>query len=302
MVRLVGDSRKHFPQRWSRSGRSAAVEHGRADLQNLCGSAGMPIKQHGVGKWKADKDLAQHLMRDLGCFREAGGGWCVFVSQKVLPVLVASNVRLARPGHLALRYAVSHYRSAFAAILVDGSVVTSGCFKEGGDGDAPEVHSQLQNRRKQFVCSASASKRAKKYSTYAAFAALLSNGSVVAWGNPCFGGDSSPVQQQLQSVQRAYANGYAFAAIMPDSCVATWGEPNFGGYLVFGKGGDWATKSFSKHNRCLHLVCVQKKLTHWRLSSQLRFFIFSNCFLMWSRITRCNFLRQYGIDLPGTRK
>eukprot|EP00435_Cladocopium_sp_Y103_P063740 s504_g25.t1 len=72
-------------------------------------------------------------------------------------------------------------------------------------------------------------KARKKLQYVSAFAALLSNGCVVTWGNPCSGGASSTVQQQLQSVQGAYANGYAFAAILPDSCIVTWGEPSFGG-------------------------------------------------------------------------
>ena len=60
-----------------------------------------------------------------------------------------------------------------------------------------------------------------------AFAAILGNGSVVTWGCAEYGGDSSGVQDQLQSVlcislciQRSVR---AFAAIRADGFVVTWG-------------------------------------------------------------------------------
>ena len=46
-----------------------------------------------------------------------------------------------------------------------------------------------------------------------AFAAILADGSVVTWGDPTFGGDSSAVQDQLKTVQHIQATGCAFAAI-----------------------------------------------------------------------------------------
>ena len=41
------------------------------------------------------------------------------------------------------------------------------------------------------------------HSTYGAFAAILEGGTVVTWGYPSDGGDSSDVVQQLHSVARA---------------------------------------------------------------------------------------------------
>ena len=41
--------------------------------------------------------------------------------------------------------------------------------------------------------------------TERAFAAILANGSVVAWGNPGRGGDCSAVQDQLRNVDQIQA-------------------------------------------------------------------------------------------------
>ena len=74
-------------------------------------------------------------------------------------------------------------RSAFAAILGDGSVVTWGDSDYGGDSSA--VPEQLRN-----VQDVQAS--------HAAFAAVLDNGSIVTWGSSGGGGDSSAVADQLR--------------------------------------------------------------------------------------------------------
>ena len=65
--------------------------------------------------------------------------------------------------------------------------------------------------------------------TNEALAALLADGSVVTWGEPDFGGDSSEAQDQLKGVQQVQANDYAFAAILADESVVTWGFPDSGG-------------------------------------------------------------------------
>lgn len=60
------------------------------------------------------------------------------------------------------------------------------------------------------------------------FVAILADGSVVTWGAPDHGGDSSRVQEQLKRVQQICATGYAFAAILADGSVVTWGDPDYG--------------------------------------------------------------------------
>ena len=62
-----------------------------------------------------------------------------------------------------------------------------------------------------------------------AFAALLGDGSVVAWGDDYNGGDSSAVQEQLRDVQQIQTSEKAFAAILGDGSVVTWGKANYGG-------------------------------------------------------------------------
>ena len=62
------------------------------------------------------------------------------------------------------------------------------------------------------------------------FAALKSDGSVVTWGDPSSGGDSSAVASQLRSgVSQIFSSGFAFAALKSDGSVVTWGDPNSGG-------------------------------------------------------------------------
>ena len=62
-----------------------------------------------------------------------------------------------------------------------------------------------------------------------AFAALKADGSVVTWGIPGYGGDSSAVASQLSSgVSQIFSTFYAFAALKTDGSVVTWG----------GSGGD----------------------------------------------------------------
>ena len=63
-----------------------------------------------------------------------------------------------------------------------------------------------------------------------AFAALKADGSVVTWGNPYEGGDSSAVASQLASgVTQVFSNYSSFAALKADGSVVTWGSPYAGG-------------------------------------------------------------------------
>jgi hypothetical protein len=66
-----------------------------------------------------------------------------------------------------------------------------------------------------------------------AFAAILADDSVVTWGGPGNGSDSSEVQHQLKCVKQIQATCAAFCAILEDGSVVTWGEPMFGAYSSF---------------------------------------------------------------------
>ena len=68
------------------------------------------------------------------------------------------------------------------------------------------------------------------YSTQYAFAALKTDGSVVAWGMGSYGGDSSSVSSLLASgVSAISSTGFAFAALKTDGSVVTWGMGSHGG-------------------------------------------------------------------------
>jgi hypothetical protein len=64
-----------------------------------------------------------------------------------------------------------------------------------------------------------------------AFAVIRSDGSVVTWGAPSFGGDSSGVAGQLSSgVSQIFSTYFgAFAALKGDGSVVTWGAASYGG-------------------------------------------------------------------------
>ena len=62
-----------------------------------------------------------------------------------------------------------------------------------------------------------------------AFAAILSTGSVVTWGDAPVGGDSRSVQDQLNNVKRIQASDSAFAALVDGGTIVTWGDAECGG-------------------------------------------------------------------------
>ena len=57
--------------------------------------------------------------------------------------------------------------------------------------------------------------------SYLAFAAVLGDGSVVAWGDYSSGGDSRDVQDQLKAVQWIHASCFSFAAVQDDRSLVT---------------------------------------------------------------------------------
>ena len=67
------------------------------------------------------------------------------------------------------------------------------------------------------------------FSTYYAFTALKSDGSVVTWGDNS-GANSSTVNSQLaSSITNIFSTAGAFAALKEDGSVVTWGYSNYGG-------------------------------------------------------------------------
>ena len=73
-----------------------------------------------------------------------------------------------------------------------------------------------------------------QYGNLGAFAAILLNGSVTAWGNPATGGDHSPVTDALNgkiAAKTIFSNHYAFAALREDGSVIAWGDTERGGLI-----------------------------------------------------------------------
>ena len=119
------------------------------------------------------------------------------------------------PAELALEYGMRVVElfssdSAFAALKMDGSVVTWGYEYNGGDSSGVDL-TDVQTI----------------FSTGSAFAALKTDGSVVTWGYEYNGGDSSGVD--LTDVQTIFSTGSAFAALKTDGSVVTWGSGSAGG-------------------------------------------------------------------------
>ena len=116
--------------------------------------------------------------------------------------------------------------AAFAALKDDGSVTFWGEPVAGGqratpDDCGPESEAVLLSLLRGGV--------KQIYSTSWAFAAVKDDGSVVTWGNPQRGGDSSAVREQLrEGVKQIFSTSKAFAALKDDGTVVTWGMTEAG--------------------------------------------------------------------------
>ena len=65
-----------------------------------------------------------------------------------------------------------------------------------------------------------------------ALLSYLANESVVTWGVPDSGGDTSDIQHELKGVQQVQATNCAFAAILAGGSVLPWGDKDLSGYLT----------------------------------------------------------------------
>ncbi|GAB6141032.1 hypothetical protein JCM14076_17610 [Methylosoma difficile] len=110
-------------------------------------------------------------------------------------------------------------RYSFAALRIDGSVVTWGI---SDSADSSSVATQL-NGTTDVV---------QIFSTWDAFAALRTDGSLIIWGDSVWGGNSSAVASKLNGtvdVVQVFSTTRAFAALLADGSVVTWGDVNSGG-------------------------------------------------------------------------
>ena len=113
---------------------------------------------------------------------------------------------------------------AFALWCCGGDRIVTWSRSDGSSDFSGGDSSQIQARLK-AVQEVKATDRA--------FAAILADGSVVAWGDIDPGGDPYDFADEdyftPRDVQQVQANDGAFAAIRTDGSVATWGSNLFGG-------------------------------------------------------------------------
>ena len=147
-----------------------------------------------------------------------------------LPLLLASCSRTYSNGH--------EFRNgtSFAALKADGSVVAWGAANRGGDPACVVNTSSCGAAPTGSLSSGVTS----IFSSYGAYAALKSDGSLVVWGGASHGGEISctlggslchPVSLASLSsgVRTVSSTQSAFAAVKTDGSVLTWGQITGGG-------------------------------------------------------------------------
>ncbi len=113
--------------------------------------------------------------------------------------------------------AIESNAGAFSALRSDGSVFIS----NDKDNIYTKHTSTTLNKLKGGVI--------KIFATDYAFCALKDDGTVVSWGNPQNGGDSSKVSDKLFDVETIYKNKAAFVALRKDGTAVSWGDKDYGG-------------------------------------------------------------------------
>ena len=118
-------------------------------------------------------------------------------------------------------------KRAFAAVRYDGSVVTWGDAQHGGDSS--KVRESLQGVRSIVAAKAAfAAITTKCHINVSDGLKIEVKASVITWGDPGFGGDSSSVAEQLVDVKQIVCTQYAFAALRSDGHVVCWGSERHG--------------------------------------------------------------------------
>eukprot|EP01064_Diplonema_japonicum_P037352 TRINITY_DN870_c2_g5_i1.p1 TRINITY_DN870_c2_g5~~TRINITY_DN870_c2_g5_i1.p1 ORF type:complete len:608 (+),score=115.42 TRINITY_DN870_c2_g5_i1:33-1856(+) len=130
---------------------------------------------------------------------------------KTCPVLVACFIANVACFSLHPVKDIYHNDYAFAAVRLDGTVVTWGDTDAGGDSTT--VKSHLVEVREII-------------SSEKAFAAIRRNDTVVTWGDPAYGGDSSTVQSLLKDVFAITPSKTILVARRRDNSVVSWGSDN----------------------------------------------------------------------------
>ena len=179
----------------------------------------------------------------------AGGDSSVYHNDYSVYPSVVTNYSVADKldGTVKVTSIYSNNDNSFAALREDGSVVTWGEDVTGGDSSS--VADKLDGSVKVTQIYSTNGNGGMMMSDRSSFAALREDGSVVTWGSPSSGGDSSvyhfdatgysyvkdySVANQLDGtidVMKIYPsfNGGSFAALRTDGSVITWGQASSGG-------------------------------------------------------------------------
>ena len=101
---------------------------------------------------------------------------------------------------------------------------------ENGPKHGSVIFKNVPKRNIQDIDTASPGRSKYQYRNHHAFAALTSDGEVVAWGNNQKGGDLGQAKSDLKTgVVKIVSSDSSFAAIKEDGSVITWGDQNSGG-------------------------------------------------------------------------
>ena len=172
----------------------------------------------------------------------------------------SSSPEVVVPSDLLNVIEVYSTESAFAALKSDGTVVAWGDPIKGGDMTSTILVENNYHGGSFIIYRESVediSNVVQIYSTYSAFAALKSDGTVSAWGAANGGGDLTNYQNtsydysnynttgevlythnygidasDLSNVVQIYSNYRAFAALKSDGTVTAWGGHNYGGDIT----------------------------------------------------------------------
>ena len=114
---------------------------------------------------------------------------------------------------------------AFVAMVDNGFAVTWGDLNKCCGIDSSQLQEQLV-AVKALSIARCMSRRSKRLWLLLPPSRATADGSVVTWGDPDCGGNSSKVQDELVGVQQVQATPYAFVAMVDNGFAVTWGDLN----------------------------------------------------------------------------
>ena len=114
----------------------------------------------------------------------------------------------------------------------NGSIAIGGTEEYGGKDNTLDLNTSNSKRLYKNI-----------YTTQKAFAAINTDGSILAWGDNSFGGSGAPTGTEFTKI---YSTDSAFAALKSDGSISVWGDSSNGGASP--PAGTGFTKIFSTSN------------------------------------------------------